>query len=184
MQTIRRHFSYANVMATVAVILALGGSAYAAIHLKKNSVGARQLKRNSVTNVKIANGAVNGAKIADGSVGISDVSASLHLICRSGTSYLQGACIQDSPAFDTFTNARNACRAAGGRLPSPAELLTLVARGVTDPASASEFTEIISFDGTNERVEDVDLEGGSSGTISASLIGGTHPYRCVFDPTG
>lgn len=192
MQAIRKHLTYANVMATMAVFLALGGSAWA---LSKHSVGARQLKKNAVTSAKlkkgavtkakIAKGAVNGAKIADASIGIGDVSASLHLLCRSGTSYLQGACIQDSPGSDTFANAMSSCRAAGGRLPSPSELLTLVARGVTivHPTTTFEFTDSVSFDGTNQRDEEVDM--GGSGAVSNALIGGSpHPYRCVFDPTG
>jgi hypothetical protein len=35
--------SYANVMATVAVFIALGGSSYAAVNLKKNSVRATNI---------------------------------------------------------------------------------------------------------------------------------------------
>src|SRR5262249_61237226 len=58
----RPRFTYANVMATVAIFLALGGSAYA-FHLGKNSVGTKQLKKNAVTTAKIKNGAVTGAKI-------------------------------------------------------------------------------------------------------------------------
>jgi hypothetical protein len=55
MTRIRSGLSYANVMATVAVFLALGGGAYAAIHLPKNSVGSKQIKRNAVTSAKVKN---------------------------------------------------------------------------------------------------------------------------------
>jgi hypothetical protein len=60
--------TYANVMSTVAVILALGGSAYAAFKLPKNSVGAKQLKNASVTTAKLHRGAVNGSKVANNSL--------------------------------------------------------------------------------------------------------------------
>ena len=40
--------TYADVMATIAVFLALGGGAYAALRLPRNSVGARQIKANAV----------------------------------------------------------------------------------------------------------------------------------------
>ena len=60
--------TYANVMATIAVFIALGGSAYAATQLKKNSVGSNQLKKNAVTASKIKNNAVTTAKIGDGAV--------------------------------------------------------------------------------------------------------------------
>ena len=62
----RRRFlgrvTYANVMATVAFALALGGSAYAATALPRNSVGTAQLKA----------GAVNSAKVKDGSLRAAD----------------------------------------------------------------------------------------------------------------
>jgi hypothetical protein len=45
-------------MATVAVFLALGGGAYAAITLPKNSVGTKQIKSNAVISSKIKNGSL------------------------------------------------------------------------------------------------------------------------------
>jgi hypothetical protein len=180
MRTIRRHLSYANVIATLALFVALGGSTYAALHLKKNSVGAKQLKKHSVTNVKLADGAVNSAKIADGSVGTSDISASLHLQCRSGTSYLQGACIQNNPAGTApWGNAEQDCQTKGGRLPNVSELMSLAARGVA--FGAQEWTDVISFDGTVVRAAKV-FDGGKFVLIDAATNPGQ--YRCVFDPTG
>src|SRR5882724_1901885 len=58
--------SPAMVIAVIALICALSGTAYAA--LGKNSVGSRQLKAKSVTTGKIANNAVNAVKIANGSL--------------------------------------------------------------------------------------------------------------------
>jgi hypothetical protein len=43
-----RHFSYANVVATLALFVALGGGAYAAITLPKNSVTTVQVKNGSL----------------------------------------------------------------------------------------------------------------------------------------
>jgi len=61
-----------------AVFIALGGSAYAATQLKKNSVGARQikngaistakLKKNAVTTPKLGDGAISSAKLQDNAV--------------------------------------------------------------------------------------------------------------------
>ena len=59
----RPKLSYANVVATLALFVALGGASYAAIQLPKNSVGAKQIKRNAVSSAKIKNRAVTGAKI-------------------------------------------------------------------------------------------------------------------------
>ena len=55
--------SYANVMATIAVFIALGGAAVAA-GLPKHSVGPKQLKRGAVTPAALRKGAVTACKIA------------------------------------------------------------------------------------------------------------------------
>jgi hypothetical protein len=59
----RPRLSYANVIATIALFVALGGAAVAA-GLPKNSVGPNQLKRNAVTTAKLKRGAVSSGKIA------------------------------------------------------------------------------------------------------------------------
>src|SRR5437763_16331450 len=66
--------TYANVMATVAVFLALGGGAYAALDLPKNSVGTKQLKNHAVTPKKVSPKAVKlfkGQRGAPGPAGPS-----------------------------------------------------------------------------------------------------------------
>jgi hypothetical protein len=55
----------ANVTALLALVVALGGTGYAAASLPKGSVGAKQLK----------NGAVNAAKVKDGSLTTADIAA-------------------------------------------------------------------------------------------------------------
>jgi hypothetical protein len=62
---LRRSLTYSNVMATIAVFVALGGGAYA-ITLPRNSVGREQLKRNSVTSDEIKNRSVRRADLAHG----------------------------------------------------------------------------------------------------------------------
>ena len=62
----RPRLTYANVIATLALFLALGGAtAFAASTLGKNSVGTKQLKKNAVT----------GAKVKDGSLSAGDFKA-------------------------------------------------------------------------------------------------------------
>jgi hypothetical protein len=58
--------TYANVTATLALFIALGGSGYAATQLARNSVGTAQLK----------NGAVTSAKVRDHSLTAADINAS------------------------------------------------------------------------------------------------------------
>jgi hypothetical protein len=59
--------SYSNVIATIALFVALGGAAVAA-GLPKNSVGTKQLKRGAVTAAKLKKGAVTSGKLAPKSV--------------------------------------------------------------------------------------------------------------------
>jgi hypothetical protein len=59
----RPQLSYANVIATIALFVALGGAAVAA-GLPKNSVGPKQLKKGAVTPKALRKGAVTAGKIA------------------------------------------------------------------------------------------------------------------------
>ena len=71
----RLRLTYANVMATVAVFIALGGTAYA-FHLGKNSVGSKQLKKNAVVTAKIKKEAVTAAKVKKGTLTGTQINAS------------------------------------------------------------------------------------------------------------
>lgn len=65
MNFLRTRLTYANVVATLALFIAIGGaSAFAANQLAKNSVGSKQLKRNAVTAAKIKKGAIGPAKLS------------------------------------------------------------------------------------------------------------------------
>jgi hypothetical protein len=66
---LRKRLTYANVMSSIAVFLVLGGAAFAATQLPKNSVGTKQLKNNSVTTKKIKKNAVTGAKVKESTLG-------------------------------------------------------------------------------------------------------------------
>lgn len=73
----RRHMSRpspAMVVACTALIVALGGTSYAAF-VPRNSVGSKQLKKNAVTRSKIKKNAVTGSKIANRSVSAADLKA-------------------------------------------------------------------------------------------------------------
>ena len=63
---LRSKLTYANVIASIALFIALGGVSWAAVTLPANSVGKRQLKRNAVTSVKVANGSLIAKDFAAG----------------------------------------------------------------------------------------------------------------------
>jgi len=136
--------SPAMIVAIIALIASLSGSAYAA--LGKNSVGSRQLKAKSVTTGKIANNAVNGKKVANGSLSGEDINlAALGTVpaatsatsagnantvsghaaaCPAATTLIRGTCFDSSagPVVTSVEAAADACAARGGRLPDPLEL--------------------------------------------------------------
>jgi hypothetical protein len=63
-----RRPSPALVVSAIALIVALGGTSYAAFSLPMNSVGTKQLRNAAVANGKLQNGAVTTRKIANGAV--------------------------------------------------------------------------------------------------------------------
>jgi hypothetical protein len=64
-----RRPSPALIVATVALVVAMAGTTYAATQLPKNSVGAKQLKKDSVTGAKVKNGSLTGSDIDIASLG-------------------------------------------------------------------------------------------------------------------
>jgi len=106
--------TYANVVSTLALFLVVaGGSALAASHLAKNSVGTKQIKNNAVTASKIKNGTVTGAKIAPDTVTGSNVNVATLGTVPTAT---------HANNADSATNANNAdsARNAGSLGGSPA----------------------------------------------------------------
>ena len=81
-EPVRSRLSYANVTATLALFVALGGVSYAAVTLPRNSVGNAPLKRAAVT----------GGKVRGGAIGPSDLSKSVRTqLGKAGTPGPQGA---------------------------------------------------------------------------------------------
>ena len=72
---LRRHLSYANVMATVAVFLALGGVSYAATKINgknivKHSIGAGKLKKRTLGSHQMKKNSLRGAVIDESTLNI------------------------------------------------------------------------------------------------------------------
>ena len=66
---VRSRLTYANVMATIAVFIALGGVSYAALRIPARSVGSKQLKFNSVGSNHMKPQSVGDQKLKPGAVG-------------------------------------------------------------------------------------------------------------------
>jgi len=69
-----RHLSYANLMASIAVFIALGGVGYAATTInggaiKKQTIGAGKLKKGTLTSTQVKQNALTGSVIDESSLG-------------------------------------------------------------------------------------------------------------------
>jgi hypothetical protein len=99
MQALKGKLTYANVIATMALFLALSGGVAWAAHkiganqlksnsvgtgkIKKNAVTATKIKKSAITNTKLANGAVSNAKLADGAVNFAKLATGTNVIASA-----------------------------------------------------------------------------------------------------
>jgi hypothetical protein len=63
---LRPRLTFANVVSVLALFVALGGSAYAALSLPRNSVGSKQIRRNAVTSSKVKNHSLRARDVRGG----------------------------------------------------------------------------------------------------------------------
>ena len=71
----RKRLTFANIIACIALFLALTAGSYAAVSVPANSVGSQQLKAKAVTRGKIAANAVTAGNIATNAVTGSKIAA-------------------------------------------------------------------------------------------------------------
>jgi hypothetical protein len=116
----RRRPSPALVVAIVALVVALGGTSYAAFSLPKNSVGTKQLKNGAVTTNKIKNGAVTGSKMSFAGVTVPNAlhagSANTAGSATNATDATNATNAGHATTADSATNASNASALNGNRI--------------------------------------------------------------------
>ena len=124
MRRIRSGLTYTNVVATLALFLALsGGAVYAANkitskqlgkgavknkNLAKNAVKNKNLAKNAVTSPKLAKGAVKNADIADGAVNFAKIAAGTDVIATATGGPIPAS--QQGPFAAQSANDRDAGR--------------------------------------------------------------------------
>lgn len=94
MRISRPKLNYANVIATIALFVALGGAAVAA-GLPRNSVGTNQLKRGAVSAAKLKRAAVTAGKIAPRAVVAGKLGANAVLPGNLGNGIISTAKLSD-----------------------------------------------------------------------------------------
>jgi hypothetical protein len=152
--------SPAMVIACIALLVALGGGAYAAFKLPKNSVGTKQIKKNAVTGAKIKDGSLKPAdlgNIVDRARGTGDVTTS------------QGTTTPYPLSNGTWTQGAN----------DLAELVATV--NFTTPASCSSFGGI-GFGTATINDGDTQVSSVALGTAPASTTRTSTSSGFLFEP--
>ena len=196
MKRLRSKLTYANVMATIAVFIALGGAAYAA-GLPKNSVGSKQIKKNAVSGAKIKKGAVTGAKIKLASLGTvpraadaqtlqsltpSAISASSKLRCPGDTTLVAGVCFESSTRDEIqMETAILRCAEDGRFLPSVPMLWTYQTATFHEQPPLEWAGQPIQGDAESLGLVSARFDHG--GNFGYTPITGTRPYRCAVMPS-
>ena len=193
---LRRHFTYANVMATLAVFIALGGSSYAALNItgrdiKDGSLTHRDLKRNTLGGTKIKESRLGKVRRARNADRLNGLSAHRFLVrCPQDTVPVSDVCIETaSRTASPYRVAAVACEEVnrrttpGRRLPSHDELMTAIGDYGIALAAGGELTRNVHPSADPGRVDVlVVTDDVGNVTVATDTATGARPFRCVADP--
>jgi hypothetical protein len=115
-----QRLTYANVMATLALFIALGGTSYAALTLPKNSVGSKQIRKGAVGGSELRTGAVSSRSIKNQTIRTSDLS----LATRASLRGAQGPPGLAGPPGPSGVALRAIINSGGGRVAGNADRST------------------------------------------------------------
>jgi hypothetical protein len=177
MKRIRANLTYANVMVTVLLFVVLGGGAYAATNLSKNSVGSKQIKKNSIKGIDVRNDGLSGSDIKESTLKLP---ASAQAIGRSG------ALTSCNPTSQTFVE----CGTVTLILPDRGRVLLTAAGGQFSQVSIARGQCRLEADGevlpnttikpgeeSSDNTSAVGTNGFAITTVTPSLAAGQHSFR-------
>jgi hypothetical protein len=198
-ERLRRHLTYANVMATLAVFIALGGSSYAAYTIngnviKNRSIAGKKLHRNTLTGREIKEsrlGRVPHAHRADLLDGVTsaDLKAELQVKCPRDTFPIADVCVEGAArAPQSYGSAVLTCQQVGTpagpgrRLPTHGELRA--ALGGVPLAPGGELTSNVYPSASHPGELDVLYVTDQVGSVALTpdTGAGGKAFRCVTDP--
>ena len=170
LRAIGKRLTYANVIASLALFLALGGGAvYAASKqanqvgtgkLKQNAVTAGKIKANAVTQTKIRNNAVTNAKLRQGAVSLEKIAAGTNVV---GTATSAATAVSGAGAVPVSFSTPLSCPPTAGSV----YMLSVEARGTNLARSGTEQC----------RVSIVPLVNGAEWNTNTPLV------LSAFEPT-
>jgi hypothetical protein len=184
---------YADVVGTLALVVAMSGTAYAATSLPRDSVGARQVKDNAIRSSEIRDGQVGSAELADGGVGSADLAAGGVGSAQLAAGGVGSAQLQDGAAtgVDVKDESLSLGDLVGADVSGTISLsvagnscipITLESLGLQPGQSA--FLTIEGTSGANLmfgplQVTSVNQAGGRVCNLSAGLFDASIPVRVV-----
>ncbi len=180
---LRSYLTYSNVMATIAVFVALGGTSYA---IATGSIGSREIKNNSVGTKDLRNNGVRGRDVRNGSLLAADFKAGQLPAGERGLQGLQGVPGQD--ATKLFAYIRDPGIASNAMIEYGSGVT-----GITDPVPGNAYSVNFNRSVTNCVVlanAGIGDPGGTSvGTAATPFIsmneGGPDGIVVLFtDPAG
>jgi hypothetical protein len=210
---LRDRLTYGNVVATIALFVALGGTSYAVMRVGSddvvdNSLRSRDIRNNSVRGRDVRDrtlqardvrpnalgpGAIRESELGTvpratdservGGLGVND----LKLRCPVGTLARAGVCIETSArAANGFLTATNVCDQAGRGLPTMPQLDTFLALG--GPLPQTEWTASVYRNPDNgpnpfDELEAVTLSGFGEVGYDRVYLAVQHAFRCVALPS-
>jgi hypothetical protein len=201
---LRSRLTYANVMATIAVFIALGGTGYAAIHLPRNSVGRSQLRTHAVSNSKLAVGAVTASRVRANSLTGAQINEGTLGTVPAATAAGAAQNAANADRLNGVSAADLRVRCPGGTVPYAGACFEVGQRGATDWGSAAltcaragrrlpsvdeleVFGQVANVGFAGEEWTNDVVSAPAGNVITATASGGTdianggtaHAYRCV-----
>jgi hypothetical protein len=210
---LRSYVSYANVTATLALFVALGGTSYAVLKVGSddvvdNSLRSRDVRNNTLRSRDVRDGTLRGPDVRRNGIGGAAVKESalgqvptaldaqrlggspaedFRLKCPTDTVSQAGVCIERSPHAPVgFFSASSICQQAGRGLATMPQLDRFtVSNG---PLPQPEWTGSVYRNPANgplpvDQLETVLLSGFGDPSYSQVYLAVQHAFRCVALPT-
>ncbi|HXV05603.1 MAG TPA: hypothetical protein VFP23_06835 [Solirubrobacterales bacterium] len=197
MKKLRDRLTYANVTATLALFVALGGSSYAAF-----KISGREIQAHTITGRNIKANSIGGRQIKERSLGVvprarnaarlGGYGAERFLVrCPEGTIPVSDVCVEtQAHAPLPYGNAAQACQltdnksAPGRRLPTHEELMTALTYEQIQLAPGGELTSDVYPSSSSPGQVEVLYITNEAGNVALTpdTAAGAKAYRCVTDP--
>lgn len=193
MSRFRAHLTYANVMATIAVFIALGGTSYAAIR-----VTGKNVKNSSLTYKDLKKNTLGGSRVKESRLGTVPRASTLSggysakrllIKCAAGTTPIASVCVETGarPAA-TWGGAAGACarhatpQTPGRRIATVLEVQAVTSIQGVSLASGGELTSDLLSPSAEGFVQA--LVAGAGGQVGTTIdrAGGERGYRCAYSP--